>query len=212
MIKIKTKRKNPNLSDLYSIQVLKILNNDDLVNNRIENLLSTIKFWISGYTMADNTVPDFLVNDFLSIKLAFQPYIAKENKKIYRSVAGLSRKEYGYYSSLDLDRGYFQTALKPLQNWSYSKNFAEFWGSPTEKSFVVIFEASTSKNYNHIVMDPKSILVYFSKILKFFPDTYNLYKKQIEYQIKYLNSYVEELLLYSPNGEIFIDKIYDIKY
>ncbi len=207
---IKFKKKNPEIKDIYSIQNLKKLSFDNQLN-RIANLISTINYWIAGDLVMKNKTPDHIEDDFLSIKIALQPYISKENKIIYRSIVGLSRDEYGYYSVIDLDKGYFQTGLKSLQNWTYSLSFAKKWGNATFKSFKIIFQARTSKNYNNIVIDPKSILIYFSKILKLFPQVYNHHYKKINHIIRYFNSDVQELLLYSPNGDLYIDKIIDIE-
>lgn len=162
--------------------------------------------------MKDNYINERKLTEWLKIKQAFEPYLPKENRKIYRSVVGLDKNEYGYYCNLDIENSVVQTAIKPLQNWSYSKKFVDKWGDNNYKGHVkLIFQSNTKKLYNNIIFEPKAVMIYFSKIAKFFPKDFNRLKNDkmtdINFIFNYLNGDAKELLLYSPNGDLFVEKM-----
>lgn len=204
MIKRK-KRKNPEVQ--YSIEELRKIKNYVLLENTIRDAISLISTWTNGRWMRYNEIKKSDLDKFLQLRLALQPYISKEKIKIYRSIP-LKKAEFGYYCSLNVENSYFQTAIKPLQNWTYSKKFAKNWGSSSGDYINIVFETNLLKNYDAVVFEPEAVLKYFSKIAKFFPEIYIKYRKEIDFQIYYLRDGAEELLLYSPDGDLFVEKLY----
>ncbi len=205
MIKIKS---NPSHNH-YSLDYLQSVSLEK-VDYQFQELINLIDWWTSGYSMKTNKISSVEENQWLDLQEVLKPYFPKENRIIYRSVAKLDKNDHGYWCTTEISNSYVETALKSLQNWTYSKEFASDWASSFNNNIVVIFKANTKKNKECLVYDPKSLNIYLTKINNKFPKIYNKYIKKIKFLLKYLYQ-TEELLLYSKTGEIFIDSIVDVK-
>lgn len=206
------------------IDKLKKLNYNDIFLN-IQEMLEVLHYYSYGYMMTKTS--KFSNHEkilFDLIKEANEPYISKENRKIFRGVI-IEKEKYLKYCTTNFEKTYLQTSLIPIQSWSYSKKFVEDWideniarrrgnyhsrleiNDDFSKYLQIVYETNTLKNHKLIMITPKSILIYFSKLYKWFPSLYYDFENEINEIISYFNSHVNEVVIYSENNEVFVDKV-----
>lgn len=211
MINRKKQKQNPLFLQTITFKDFEMMKEQDIENN-ISFFIEMLEDWIRGDFMRKSEISERILNNWLIIKKGLYPYLSRDNKKIYRSVV-LDKPEYGDYCYLDIRDTYMQTGNKPLQNWTFSKNFAYRWGPGEEGmkkyNFIqIIFESNTIKNYDKLVYTPESFLKWCSKLYVKYPNFYFKFKKKLDGLLSYINSRAEELLLYDVNGEVFVNNMH----